>query len=66
MLTNVTNPRSQVVRRGLYEKTLIRRGATIGAGSTITKSTPDNALTLERAKQKSVEGWIRPVKKEVK
>jgi UDP-2-acetamido-3-amino-2,3-dideoxy-glucuronate N-acetyltransferase len=35
VLTNVTNPRSQVVRRGIYEKTLIRRGATIGANATI-------------------------------
>lgn len=35
VLTNVSNPRSQVVRRNLYEKTLIRRGATIGANATI-------------------------------
>lgn len=35
VLTNVTNPRSQVVRRGLYEKTHIRRGATVGANATI-------------------------------
>lgn len=35
VLTNVTNPRSQVVRRGLYEKTLLRRGATVGANATI-------------------------------
>jgi len=35
VLTNVTNPRSQVVRRSLYEKTLIRRGATVGANATI-------------------------------
>jgi UDP-2-acetamido-3-amino-2,3-dideoxy-glucuronate N-acetyltransferase len=35
VLTNVTNPRSQVVRRSLYEKTVIRRGATIGANATI-------------------------------
>ena len=35
VLTNVTNPRSQVNRHSLYEKTLIRRGATIGANSTI-------------------------------
>jgi UDP-2-acetamido-3-amino-2,3-dideoxy-glucuronate N-acetyltransferase len=35
VLTNVTNPRSQVVRRNLYEKTIFRRGATIGANSTI-------------------------------
>ena len=35
VLTNVSNPRSQVSRHALYEKTLIRRGATIGANSTI-------------------------------
>jgi len=35
VLTNITNPRSQVVRKTLYEKTLIRRGATIGANATI-------------------------------
>jgi UDP-2-acetamido-3-amino-2,3-dideoxy-glucuronate N-acetyltransferase len=35
VLTNVTNPRSQVVRRTLYEKTLLRRGCTIGANATI-------------------------------
>ena len=35
VLTNVTNPRSQIVRHALYEKTLIKRGATIGANATI-------------------------------
>lgn len=35
VLTNVTNPRSQINRHGLYEQTLIRRGATIGANATI-------------------------------
>ena len=35
VLTNVTNPRSQVSRKSLYEKTLIRRGATVGANATI-------------------------------
>lgn len=35
VLTNVTNPRSQVSRHDLYEKTLIRQGATIGANATI-------------------------------
>jgi UDP-2-acetamido-3-amino-2,3-dideoxy-glucuronate N-acetyltransferase len=35
VLTNVTNPRSEIVRRGLYESTTIRRGATIGANATI-------------------------------
>jgi UDP-2-acetamido-3-amino-2,3-dideoxy-glucuronate N-acetyltransferase len=35
VLTNVSNPRSQVLRHSLYEKTLIRRGATVGANATI-------------------------------
>ncbi len=35
VLTNVTNPRSQIVRHGLYEKTIFRRGATVGANATI-------------------------------
>lgn len=35
VLTNVTNPRSQVLRHSLYEKTTIRRGASIGANATI-------------------------------
>lgn len=35
VLTNITNPRSQVSRKTLYEKTMIRRGATIGANATI-------------------------------
>ena len=35
VLTNVTNPRSQVKRQSLYEKTVIRRGATVGANATI-------------------------------
>lgn len=35
VLTNVSNPRSQVVRRGIYEETTIRRGATVGANATI-------------------------------
>ncbi len=34
-LTNVTNPRSQVKRHSLYERTVIKRGATVGANATI-------------------------------
>ena len=41
----------------------IRRGATIGAGSTISKDTPAEQLTLSRAKQVSLPGWKRPEKK---
>ena len=35
VFTNVTNPRSEIVRRGEYRKTVVRRGATIGANATI-------------------------------
>lgn len=41
----------------------IGAGATIGAGSTITKDSPAETLTLSRAKQVSLTGWARPVKK---
>jgi bifunctional UDP-N-acetylglucosamine pyrophosphorylase/glucosamine-1-phosphate N-acetyltransferase len=37
-------------------------GATIGAGSTISKDAPAGELTLARAKQMTVKGWVRPVK----
>jgi UDP-2-acetamido-3-amino-2,3-dideoxy-glucuronate N-acetyltransferase len=39
VFTNVSNPRSEVVRRGQYAKTLVRRGATIGANATIVCGT---------------------------
>jgi UDP-2-acetamido-3-amino-2,3-dideoxy-glucuronate N-acetyltransferase len=35
VLTNVDNPRSQINRHSLYEKTVIKRGATVGANATI-------------------------------
>ncbi|MBS1544529.1 MAG: N-acetyltransferase [Bacteroidetes bacterium] len=35
VFTNVSNPRSAVNRRGQYEKTLVKRGASIGANATI-------------------------------
>ncbi len=41
----------------------VGKGATIGAGSTITKDTAEEQLTLSRAKQISISGWQRPVKK---
>jgi bifunctional UDP-N-acetylglucosamine pyrophosphorylase/glucosamine-1-phosphate N-acetyltransferase len=41
----------------------IGAGATIGAGSTITKDAPAGELTLERSKQVTIEGWQRPKKK---
>ena len=40
----------------------IGAGATIGAGSTITRDTPAGELTLSRSKQKTRKGWKRPRK----
>lgn len=40
----------------------VSKGSTIGAGSTITRDTPEGALTLARAKQVSFSEWKRPTK----
>ncbi len=40
----------------------VGKGATIGAGSTITKDTPAGELTLSRSKQMTIAGWQRPQK----
>ena len=48
----------------LVAPVVIGEGATIAAGSTITKNAPAGQLTFCRAKdQKSIPGWKRPVKK---
>jgi len=41
----------------------VGRGATLGAGTTLTKDAPPDQLTLSRAKQLTLPGWKRPVKK---
>lgn len=41
----------------------VGRGATLAAGTTLTKDAPANQLTITRAPQKSLPGWQRPVKK---
>lgn len=41
----------------------VGEGATIGAGSTISKDAPEGELTLSRAKQVTIKGWNRPVKR---
>lgn len=41
----------------------VKEGATIGAGSTITRDVEANELALSRAPQKTRTGWKRPVKK---
>lgn len=40
----------------------VGRGATLGAGTTLTKDAPAGQLTVSRAKQVSLAGWQRPVK----
>ncbi|MBN2537000.1 Gfo/Idh/MocA family oxidoreductase [candidate division WOR-3 bacterium] len=39
VLTNVSNPRSEINRHTLYEKTLLRRGCTVGANATVVCGT---------------------------
>jgi bifunctional UDP-N-acetylglucosamine pyrophosphorylase/glucosamine-1-phosphate N-acetyltransferase len=40
----------------------VGKGATLGAGTTLTKDAPAGKLTISRPKQVTVEGWQRPVK----
>ena len=40
----------------------VGRGATIGAGSTITQDAPEGELSLSRSKQVTINGWKRPTK----
>jgi len=65
------NKHSTIIKEGafigsgveLVAPVVIEKNATIGAGSTISKSAPEDSLTLERAKQTSHEKWQRPIKK---
>ncbi|MEN3365245.1 MAG: bifunctional UDP-N-acetylglucosamine pyrophosphorylase / glucosamine-phosphate N-acetyltransferase [Burkholderiales bacterium] len=40
----------------------VGKGATLGAGTTLTKDAPEGMLTISRSKQITIEGWTRPVK----
>ena len=40
----------------------VGRGATLGAGTTLTKNAPPDSLTVSRAKQVTLTGWVRPQK----
>jgi bifunctional UDP-N-acetylglucosamine pyrophosphorylase/glucosamine-1-phosphate N-acetyltransferase len=41
----------------------VKRGATLGASTCLTKDAPESQLTVSRAKQVSLPNWQRPVKK---
>ena len=47
----------------LVAPVLIGEGATIAAGSVITRTAPDGKLTVARARQETIDGWQRPIKK---
>jgi bifunctional UDP-N-acetylglucosamine pyrophosphorylase/glucosamine-1-phosphate N-acetyltransferase len=40
----------------------VGKGATLGAGTTLTRDAPAGKLTISRPKQVTIEGWTRPVK----
>jgi bifunctional UDP-N-acetylglucosamine pyrophosphorylase/glucosamine-1-phosphate N-acetyltransferase len=40
----------------------VGKGATLGAGTTLTKDAPPGKLTISRPKQVTIDGWQRPVK----
>jgi bifunctional UDP-N-acetylglucosamine pyrophosphorylase/glucosamine-1-phosphate N-acetyltransferase len=48
----------------LVAPVIVRKGATIGAGSTITREVAAQTLALSRVKQSAVAGWKRPTKKQ--
>ncbi|KAF3995965.1 bifunctional UDP-N-acetylglucosamine diphosphorylase/glucosamine-1-phosphate N-acetyltransferase GlmU [Glaciimonas immobilis] len=40
----------------------VGKGATLGAGTTLSKDAPAGKLTVSRSKQVTIDGWVRPVK----
>lgn len=41
----------------------VAKGATIGAGTTVTRNVGENELVISRVKQTHIQNWVRPVKK---
>jgi len=41
----------------LVSPVTLKKGSSVGAGSTITKNVPDGALAISRSKQKNIRGW---------
>ena len=46
----------------LVAPVIVGHGATVGAGSTITKDIADDQLAIARGRQRNIEGWQRPTK----
>ena len=42
----------------------VGRGATLGAGTTLSRNAPAGKLTVSRARQVTIDGWQRPKKKQ--
>ncbi len=42
---------------------IVRKGATVGAGTTLTRSVEEDSLVITRTKERVIKGWIRPKKK---
>ncbi|TGD01167.1 bifunctional N-acetylglucosamine-1-phosphate uridyltransferase/glucosamine-1-phosphate acetyltransferase, partial [Salmonella enterica subsp. enterica serovar Enteritidis] len=47
----------------LVSPVTVRNGATIAAGTPVTRNVADNELVLSRVPQVHKQGWQRPVKK---
>ncbi|MEN5204707.1 bifunctional UDP-N-acetylglucosamine diphosphorylase/glucosamine-1-phosphate N-acetyltransferase GlmU [Stenotrophomonas sp. TWI700] len=47
----------------LVAPVVIGEGATVAAGSVITRGAPADKLTVARARQETIDGWKRPTKK---
>jgi len=58
VFTNVASPRSEIVRKGRYEATLVRRGASIGANATIVCGTTIGRYALIAAGAVVVRGVV--------
>ncbi|WP_289173956.1 bifunctional UDP-N-acetylglucosamine diphosphorylase/glucosamine-1-phosphate N-acetyltransferase GlmU [uncultured Parasutterella sp.] len=43
----------------------VGKGATVGAGTTVTKNVSENVLVISRVRQTEIQGWQRPVKKKI-
>ena len=41
----------------------VANGATIGAGTTITRDVGENELVITRVAKRHIQGWQRPIKK---